>query len=66
MSQNGLVNAELRTTLIILTTRKLHVTYSINIPLLKIPNSESKDWDKYKLYLNKHDWFNIIDGLDHD
>ena len=60
MSQNGLVNAELRTTLIILTTRKLHVTYSINIPLLKIPNSESKDWDKYKLYLNKNDWFNII------
>ena len=40
--------------------------YSINILLLKIPNSESKDWDKYKLYLNKHDWFNIIDGSDHD
>ena len=40
--------------------------YSINIPLLKIPNSESQDWDKYKLFLNKHDWFNIIDGSDHD
>ena len=39
---------------------------SVNIPVLKIPNSESKDWDKYKLFLNKHDWFNIIDGLDHD
>ena len=82
MSQNGLVNAELRTTLIIPTTRQLYVTllmelkyessndltniYSINIQLLKTPNSESKDWDKYKLYLNKHDWFNIIDGSDHD
>ena len=41
-------------------------TYSINIPLLKIPNNELKDWDKYKLFLNKHDWFNIIDGSDHD
>ena len=40
--------------------------YSINIPLLKIPNNELKDWDKYKLFLNKHDWFNIIDGSDHD
>ena len=40
--------------------------HSINIPLLKIPQSESKDRDKYKLSLNKHDWFNIIDGSDHD
>ena len=64
MSQNGLINAELRTTLIIPTTRQLYVTllmelkyessndltniYSITIPLLKIPNSESKDWDKFK------------------
>ena len=40
--------------------------YSITIPLLKIPKSESKDWGKYSLSLNKHDWFNIIDGSDHD
>ena len=40
--------------------------YSINISLLKIPNSESKEWDKYRLSLNKHDWFNTIDGSDHD
>ena len=40
--------------------------YPINIPLSKIPNSESRDLDEYKLFLNKHDWLNIIDGSDHD
>ena len=40
--------------------------YSTNIPLLKIPDCESKDWEEYEYYLNKHDWFSISDGLNLD